>query len=1163
MKSRFMNRIVSVLLVMVMILSMLTISLAGTSAAQTELTQTSGLGTSLAKKAAGKLLEQTQRKICDLTLELGESVGGEAGDTIESFAKWFLMDASEAAAYDAKQLCYDILDELVVTQGMIEDYTREIYSGQKKQNAYEAKMALSQKWTDDVSDVLNGKYNNSGNVLNSFNAYYKYFLITQLHQTGLPTDKVKKAALDKIWEETTGLTTITEADITEAKCKEAKSVLDNSFRQILTGSTNTDDDTFGKVNVNIEFTKAIETLTDNLIYESVSNSDFEFTVVETAAEYAFYALPFSHQQYEFVNSFANKQAFVIMILQMTYNEFLSQQSEYLKQYYEDHPPESGTWNTQVLYDKDGNGYTYDTLRSDADYYLGYSGEEIAKLYDTRLDVNITAYNSSINYDMTLAHYMKPEDAVVDTLSINGFESSHNYKNELNDNSSYTHIDNNSHISNATYTSSNMDFCRVMSGNTDHKVYYILSPQQFTASDATLIGIVDHNVSRGETDLVDLYGNIHLTSCDYRNMIKDMSDGTNTFSCPSSDEISGTQGSLFELFDTPAFVMNSNSQPSTYLSDYIPSKSESNSFILTSTYKHDFSGGAAIPKYADIWLVDSDSALDTTQNVTTGKHNFEDIKYNANGRKHSYALIVENNADTYLQKANMSVDDKASTIESFEIKNMGNTLKNDEILSSETQGYVAVGNNATIKPGNRISIRFKLSNDGYFSSLKAVRNNKEETAEVLIADYDELKCFEKTEDGYYEFNYNMPYSDTTFVLTTERKLEEDDQGRFVIQHYEDLYDVAEKVNAGLEEYVNGSYIVANDITFPDNMYWTDPIGVNDTVYSTSSSTFRGEFDGQGYTIRNLKIKNGDTVHNHYGLFGQLSGGEIKNLNLENVTVDCTANYYGTIAGSMNDSHISMCTVSGSINVPKLYHAGGMVGRSYDSTIEKCINYADIVSSAYYVGGICGTNNGTVNNCANFGEITANKVQRAGGIVGGDVSDNTVTNCFNAGNVSGSAEFEINSVAGYANTCVNNYYLDTTGTDNRATPKTLEQFKSGEVAHLLNKNVAIPAWAWFQNLDNGKTPDDFPTLNFTRDNVVLKVNREDRTYSNIPNKFLLGDADLDGSVTIMDATIIQMHCAQLYELTGMALVNADTTKDKTISISDATRIQAYIAGILKEL
>ncbi len=57
--------------------------------------------------------------------------------------------------------------------------------------------------------------------------------------------------------------------------------------------------------------------------------------------------------------------------------------------------------------------------------------------------------------------------------------------------------------------------------------------------------------------------------------------------------------------------------------------------------------------------------------------------------------------------------------------------------------------------------------------------------------------------------------------------------------------------------------------------------------------------------------------------------------------------------------------------------------------------------------------------------------------------------------------------------------------------------------------------------------------------------------------LGDADLDGEVTILDATQLQLHCARIYLLEGDELVIADADNDGEISITDATEIQLWIA------
>ncbi len=59
-------------------------------------------------------------------------------------------------------------------------------------------------------------------------------------------------------------------------------------------------------------------------------------------------------------------------------------------------------------------------------------------------------------------------------------------------------------------------------------------------------------------------------------------------------------------------------------------------------------------------------------------------------------------------------------------------------------------------------------------------------------------------------------------------------------------------------------------------------------------------------------------------------------------------------------------------------------------------------------------------------------------------------------------------------------------------------------------------------------------------------------------ILGDADLDGKVTILDATRIQRHLADLTEITGDALKAADADQDGNITILDATVIQRWLVG-----
>ena len=60
-------------------------------------------------------------------------------------------------------------------------------------------------------------------------------------------------------------------------------------------------------------------------------------------------------------------------------------------------------------------------------------------------------------------------------------------------------------------------------------------------------------------------------------------------------------------------------------------------------------------------------------------------------------------------------------------------------------------------------------------------------------------------------------------------------------------------------------------------------------------------------------------------------------------------------------------------------------------------------------------------------------------------------------------------------------------------------------------------------------------------------------------LLGDADLNGTINITDATAVQKHAAQIEMLTGKSLYSADPDEDGAINVKDATVIQKYCADI----
>ncbi len=66
-----------------------------------------------------------------------------------------------------------------------------------------------------------------------------------------------------------------------------------------------------------------------------------------------------------------------------------------------------------------------------------------------------------------------------------------------------------------------------------------------------------------------------------------------------------------------------------------------------------------------------------------------------------------------------------------------------------------------------------------------------------------------------------------------------------------------------------------------------------------------------------------------------------------------------------------------------------------------------------------------------------------------------------------------------------------------------------------------------------------------------------------EYKLGDTDLDGIITVVDATHIQRALALLEELSSVQQQVADTDRNGFISIVDATKIQMYVAEIITEL
>lgn len=201
----------------------------------------------------------------------------------------------------------------------------------------------------------------------------------------------------------------------------------------------------------------------------------------------------------------------------------------------------------------------------------------------------------------------------------------------------------------------------------------------------------------------------------------------------------------------------------------------------------------------------------------------------------------------------------------------------------------------------------------------------------------------------------------------------------------------------------------DLTGIDD--WT-PIG---NKVSPSYNYFQGSYNGNGYTISNLKIKSGEL---YKGLFGYVSGTSsstpavLTGIHLRNVDIDVSHNSgisCGAIAGSIgSDAVITFCSAQGGIKTDmnqQSYNnnnSGGITGNN-SGTISYCRADVKVTASSdtnntgaeCNAGGIAGTNTGTILACEALGSEVSAKAYgakaQAGGIAGMAYGSSYIASC----------------------------------------------------------------------------------------------------------------------------------------------------------------------------
>ncbi len=196
--------------------------------------------------------------------------------------------------------------------------------------------------------------------------------------------------------------------------------------------------------------------------------------------------------------------------------------------------------------------------------------------------------------------------------------------------------------------------------------------------------------------------------------------------------------------------------------------------------------------------------------------------------------------------------------------------------------------------------------------------------------------------------------------------------------------------------NKYFIMTADINIGSYGTFTSAV-----IAPVSTLPFTGTFDGALHKIYNLKINTGGVRRSYLGLFGSLSGGIIKNLGIENVSIIIDVNdgsYIGGLVGK-SDGIIDNCYAKTYIQIGKLLtSAGGLTGNSY-GIINNCYSKATIYcgNGSHTIGGLTGSNYAKISNSYSTGFISCSYGSYFGGLTGNNQS--TITNCYSACSVSG--------------------------------------------------------------------------------------------------------------------------------------------------------------------
>ena len=201
---------------------------------------------------------------------------------------------------------------------------------------------------------------------------------------------------------------------------------------------------------------------------------------------------------------------------------------------------------------------------------------------------------------------------------------------------------------------------------------------------------------------------------------------------------------------------------------------------------------------------------------------------------------------------------------------------------------------------------------------------------------------------------------------------------------DMEALAEIVNNSSSDNVissfYGKYVrLENDLDYQQTE--PTPIGVF-SISDENSRYFRGIFDGNGKTIRNIRV---NRPRSSYALFTNVEEGEIKNLTISDSYIHSWSGTAGLVMSASREK-ITNCHLASTVKIESekssaagLIFAAGIYCRSTDCTNAADVKVlSDCVAAAGIVGAIGRTS--SIIRCYNFGRIDGTPRVGLGAIVG---------------------------------------------------------------------------------------------------------------------------------------------------------------------------------------